>query len=90
MSRVTISKTRKCRRCGCTERNACANKHDNQPCSWVTPTLCSACITSEEREIWELYVDVSLILPTLHVMERHIECLHSRVQKLCHTVLNRR
>ena len=59
---------------------------------WMCPQHCGDVlrVRRKEREIWELYVDVSLILPTLHVMERHIECLHSRVQKLCHTVLNRR
>ncbi len=30
---------RKCRKCGCTEDNACPG-----PCYWVEPDLCSACV----------------------------------------------
>lgn len=31
---------RRCRRCGCTDNNACG---EDRPCSWVGPDLCSAC-----------------------------------------------
>lgn len=33
---------RKCRKCGCTENNACLT--DGQPCYWVDEDLCSACL----------------------------------------------
>lgn len=31
-----------CRRCGCTDDNACQDQHGNG-CHWVEPDLCSAC-----------------------------------------------
>lgn len=31
-----------CRRCGCTDDNACHDEHGNG-CHWVEPNLCSAC-----------------------------------------------
>lgn len=37
--RVTVDDTQKCRRCGCTWRNACAGG-----CHWVNADLCSACV----------------------------------------------
>lgn len=33
----------KCRVCGCTWNNACVT--DGEPCYWVEPNLCSACVT---------------------------------------------
>jgi ParB/RepB/Spo0J family partition protein len=33
----------KCRKCGCTDSNACEDPGDGLPCSWVEPDLCSAC-----------------------------------------------
>lgn len=41
--RVTVDETQKCRRCGCTWRNACAGG-----CHWVSPNLCSACVDSTD------------------------------------------
>lgn len=32
---------RACRKCGCTDDNACMT--DEGPCRWVGPELCSAC-----------------------------------------------
>jgi hypothetical protein len=33
----------KCKVCGCTELAPCFDK-DNEPCSWITTDLCSACV----------------------------------------------
>ncbi|HDH0770448.1 hypothetical protein AB0175_25040 [Klebsiella pneumoniae] len=43
--RGTVDVTQKCRRCGCTWRNACAGG-----CHWVSPDLCSACADGDEQE----------------------------------------
>ena len=34
---------RKCRKCGCTETNACRNGAGVRNCSWVEWDLCSSC-----------------------------------------------
>lgn len=34
---------RKCRKCGCTDNNACIDEH-GQACYWVDENLCSACL----------------------------------------------
>lgn len=38
--------SRKCERCGCTQKCACQTP--TGPCYWVTPTLCSDCETPKE------------------------------------------
>jgi hypothetical protein len=38
---------RACRRCGCTESNACMTAAG--PCCWVEKDLCNACLTKPER-----------------------------------------
>jgi hypothetical protein len=40
---VPIVLGRRCNICGCTTEDACLG-HDGEPCHWVTPTLCSACM----------------------------------------------
>lgn len=35
---------RRCRRCGCTEDNACVDPGMDFACSWVGPDLCSGCM----------------------------------------------
>jgi hypothetical protein len=35
-----------CKRCGCTDQRACEGG-----CQWVLPDLCSACLTSDERQL---------------------------------------
>lgn len=46
----------KCKRCGCTEHNACTGLVNNEDgdgrmgaCYWIQPDLCSACATLKER-----------------------------------------
>lgn len=42
---------RSCRRCGCTESNACFKSHKNQmvTCSWAEIDLCTFCLKPAER-----------------------------------------
>lgn len=51
---IAVSRKRKeraCRRCGCTERNACMK--DGEPCSWVGGAdVCTVCLTPQERMLW--------------------------------------
>ncbi len=35
-----------CRVCGCTEDNAC-EMESGEPCHWVEPDLCSACVEED-------------------------------------------
>jgi hypothetical protein len=39
---------RQCRKCGCTENNACVTAHGN--CHWVSPDLCSECAADDFEE----------------------------------------
>lgn len=39
---------RKCRKCGCTEDNACVDQHGNS-CYWVDEDLCSDCLVNVEE-----------------------------------------
>lgn len=32
-----------CRRCGCSQNNACVNHESGESCSWVSDRLCSEC-----------------------------------------------
>ena len=41
-------KERTCRRCGCTQYNACEDLRLMDSCSWVELDLCSACLTGPE------------------------------------------
>lgn len=34
----------RCRLCGCTQDEACEVPQTGEPCSWVKPDLCSACV----------------------------------------------
>lgn len=34
-----------CRICGCWDFDACLDPESGEPCSWVEPNLCSACVT---------------------------------------------
>jgi hypothetical protein len=45
-----IVEIRACRRCNCTELDACLDSAG--PCSWVENDLCSACLTPRERKRW--------------------------------------
>lgn len=46
---------RKCRKCGCTQFNACVSKEDGfMTCYWVEKDLCSACVTPTIRKRWHL------------------------------------
>lgn len=37
-----------CRKCGCTERDACYDERTGTGCWWAEPDLCSACATQKE------------------------------------------
>ncbi len=41
--KLPASGIRACRRCGCTEHDACIDELTGRPCHWVEPDLCSAC-----------------------------------------------
>lgn len=41
-----------CRRCGCTQYNACEDERLMDSCSWVEKDLCSACLTASEFVRW--------------------------------------
>lgn len=43
-----LKKERTCRRCGCTQYNACEDLRLMDSCSWVELDLCSACLTGPE------------------------------------------
>lgn len=45
ITRVEILLQRACRKCGCTQNNACLT--DGVPCHWVAKDLCSACAAKE-------------------------------------------
>ena len=40
---------RRCRVCGCSERNACVNTVTGLTCSWVQYDLCSACAPAPKQ-----------------------------------------
>lgn len=43
---------RRCKRCGCTQNNACEDLRLMDSCCWVTEDLCSACLTDAEFRAW--------------------------------------
>jgi hypothetical protein len=49
---VARAEVMQCRRCGCRQETPCQDKRLNGPCGWVSPGLCSACLTRLEFEEW--------------------------------------
>jgi hypothetical protein len=45
-----MSEQRTCRKCGCTDANACILQ-DGGTCHWVAPDLCSACAPSKKASV---------------------------------------
>lgn len=45
-----------CKRCGCTETTPCVR--EGQPCAWMLPDLCTACLTPEEAAIDRQYAGI--------------------------------
>lgn len=43
---------RRCRKCGCTDDNACIHLKTNEDCHWVENDLCSACLTDQTRKLY--------------------------------------
>lgn len=44
----TDGKTGTCRVCGCTETTPCLDPETGEPCFWVEPDLCSACVSKHQ------------------------------------------
>jgi hypothetical protein len=42
-------KIKRCRKCGCTDDNACQHFESGQTCFWVQDDLCFACVAPEVR-----------------------------------------
>lgn len=59
-----------CKRCQCTETTPCMR--DGQPCAWMLPDLCTACLTPEEAAIDKAYAG---IIDGLRVEQRFHQCL---------------
>lgn len=66
-----------CKRCGCTETTPCLR--DGQPCAWMLPDLCTACLTSEEAAIDKAYAGIIAGLRTEQLFQR---CLLAIAQGL--------
>lgn len=43
---------RKCRKCGCTDFNACVHKQTRISCHWIGTDLCSACQSQATRRLY--------------------------------------
>jgi hypothetical protein len=41
---LAVGEVRTCRVCGCTDDSACLDTASDEPCYWVEPDLCSACV----------------------------------------------
>jgi len=47
--RGRLAKEQKCRLCGCTESTPCIDVETGDPCHWVKPDLCSACVDKVKK-----------------------------------------
>jgi hypothetical protein len=52
---------RACRRCGCTYYTPCINQTTGDTCFWVSPDLCSSCLTVKEKKVLSLPMELAFV-----------------------------
>jgi hypothetical protein len=78
-----MKKQRKCERCGCTQRRACAGG-----CAWVgSSNVCTACLTDNERIFYNSFIADGRIAETdrLRAIDR-IESARARLEFFSNTI----
>jgi len=58
---ANLRRSRRCRKCGCTEANACVHKKTGTTCRWIEFDLCSACWNPKIRRAYRRPVKVRTI-----------------------------